>query len=586
MANAGLIRIIIGLLQGAIIYALFEALQRGVWPATDRALFGACLAAAIFAPLVAVSACTIVRPRQLGGWTLAVAAISAGVAWYAVFRDAGPSGAMNAVPPPPMWLALSAGLFVAHSLFVAGAADRRWIARYTTYFDVSWKFGVQAALSVAFAGAFWALLWLGSELFRLIKIEAIYWTIQKNWFWIPATTLALTYALHVTDVRVGIVRGVRTLSCTLLSWLLPLMTLLAVGFVVALPFTSLEPLWATRRAASILLFASASLIFLINAAYQDGLRATDESPDTRDLPAILRIAMCAAATAIVPLTLLAGYAISLRVRQYGWTPERIVASAAAIVTACYAGGYFVATLRGPRRLAGMERTNIATAFIILAVLAALFTPIADPARVSVADQVARLKDGRTPPDRFDYAFLRFEAGRFGTDALRRLSEQEPGSTAATKSADWLAKTSRYPTRRSLASMTAADRANNIRLVRPADRAIPQAFLDVDWNEMTRFYLLPSCLLSRQIPCDAMFVDVNGDGAPEIILVPESSQRVAVFADGAQGWSYLGELSNATCPGVRAALLAGNFELVAPSVQDLTVQGQRLHLNAETNCPNR
>ena len=123
---------------------------------------------------------------------------------------------------------------------MAGAVDRRLIARYPTYFDVSWKYGVQIVLVGLFTGAFWLLLWLGAALFALIKIDFLSTLLQKPWFSVPATTLAFAAAIHVTDVRVGIVRGARTLSCNLLSWLLPLMVLIAVGFVATLPFTGLE----------------------------------------------------------------------------------------------------------------------------------------------------------------------------------------------------------------------------------------------------------------------------------------------------------------------------------------------------------
>ena len=74
--------------------------------------------------------------------------------------------------------------------------------------------------------------------------------------------LAFTCAIHVTDVRAGIVRGARTLKLTLLSWLLPIMALIAVTFLATLLFTGLEPLWSTRRATPVLLAAAAALVFL------------------------------------------------------------------------------------------------------------------------------------------------------------------------------------------------------------------------------------------------------------------------------------------------------------------------------------
>ena len=82
-------------------------------------------------------------------------------------------------------------------------------------------------LSALFVGVFWGVLWLGAALFNLIGIDAIEKLIEHRWFWIPATTLSLSVAIHLTDVRAGLVRGTRTLVLVLLSWLLPLMTITA-----------------------------------------------------------------------------------------------------------------------------------------------------------------------------------------------------------------------------------------------------------------------------------------------------------------------------------------------------------------------
>ncbi len=41
----------------------------------------------------------------------------------------------------------------------------------------------------------------GSSAVHLIKISLLSDLIQKRWFAIPVTTLALAYSLHVTDVR-------------------------------------------------------------------------------------------------------------------------------------------------------------------------------------------------------------------------------------------------------------------------------------------------------------------------------------------------------------------------------------------------
>src|SRR5262249_25527016 len=160
--------------------------------------------------------------------------------------------------------------FIAHALILGANADRRLVAKYSTHFDIAWKMAVQLALGGAFVGAFWALLWLGAGLFALIKLEFFRKLIEHPWFAIPITALVAASALHLTDIRPVLVRGVRTLALTLLSWLLPVISLIVTGFLVSLPFTGLAPLWSFGHASALLLVAAAALIVLINAAYQDG----------------------------------------------------------------------------------------------------------------------------------------------------------------------------------------------------------------------------------------------------------------------------------------------------------------------------
>jgi hypothetical protein len=97
--------------------------------------------------------------------------------------------------------------------------------------------GVQLALSIGFAGAFWLLLFLGAALFKVIGLTFLGDLIQKTWFAFPLTGLAFATAVQLTDVRDGLIRGVRAVALMLLSWLLLVMTVLAAGFLAALPFT-------------------------------------------------------------------------------------------------------------------------------------------------------------------------------------------------------------------------------------------------------------------------------------------------------------------------------------------------------------
>ena len=122
-----------------------------------------------------------------------------------------------------------AGLFIAQAPDHGGRCEHRIIARYDAYFDAAWKLGVQLALAALFVGVFWGVLWLGAGLFDLIELSFLSTLLQKAWFAIPASALATAAALHLTDERARLVAGIRAVALVLLSWLLPLMALLAIG---------------------------------------------------------------------------------------------------------------------------------------------------------------------------------------------------------------------------------------------------------------------------------------------------------------------------------------------------------------------
>ena len=563
--RAGLIRLAIGELQAACLFVLHRSWEaRDGWAHSYPALFWSLIAVSALPPLVALSGVTSLRGRTLAIWMSGAALFCAGVAAYDIWRQA-PAGLAPLILSPQAILAMLAAVFIAHHLVMGADQARRRIAPYSLYFDIAWKDAVQLALSALFVGVFWLILLLGASLFKLIGIEGFQALIQKDWFIYPATALVFAGAVHITDVRVSLIRGVRTVGLALLAWLMPLMALIAVGFLAALPFTGLKPLWDTRSAATVLLAAAAALIVLINAAYQDG------AADNR-VPRILAWAGRGAALVIGPMIALAGYAVALRVAQYGWTPDRIVALACVLVGACYALGYLAAALRRGDWLKLLERTNVVTAFVALAVIAALFSPLLDPGRISTASQVHRLETGRTPMARFDFNFLRFDAGRFGFAALTRLTHsQTPAIADAARGA--LARSSPH------APPTIGPEARAARITAyPAGRAVPRSLFTQAWKDRTP---TGGCL-SSEPKCDAYFVDLDGDGREEVVL--GSTTQLWVYRLGDDGvWVELGTISGFDCTLI-PALRRGEGKAAPNPWRDLEVAGRRLHLNLWERAP--
>jgi hypothetical protein len=421
------------------------------------------------------------------------------------------------------------------------------MASYPVHFDIAWKLGVQVALAIAFVAAFWLVLWLGAALFKLIKLDFFEQLIEHRWFAIPATALASAASLHLSDVRAGLVRGVRTLALVLLSWLLPLMALIAAGFLIGLIFTGLAPLWATRHASQLLLVAAGALVVLINAAYQDGHA-------DRKAPPFFSLAIRLASVLLVPIVAIAIYAIWLRVAQYGLTVDRIAGAACAFVAASYAAGYALGAVSGSQRL--IEGWNFLTALLILAVLGALLSPLADPARISVASQLARLNSGKVPQARFDLSYLRWQGGRFGHQALARLAKERPALRE--EIAQLVSAKSVY----SSAATPVAKVERDIK-VWPKGATLPKGFVASARKNSEGKYWLPLNCLDYANSCDAVLLDFDGDGVDEVLLGADVN-RAIYHKDSDGQWRGVATLPMPmNCERVEKALRSGKVKWVAP-----------------------
>lgn len=556
-------RLAIGLLQGLALYLLYRANDGHGWPANVPLVFAPLAMVMLFVPLLVTQTLGSIRLRSLIAWTLAAVAFCALLGCYDRFRASiivitSPD---DILPNFSTFFFGFSALFIAQSLIAASDHDRRVIANYDSYFDSSWKIGVQLALAAVFVGVFWGVLWLGAVLFGLIRLEFVERLIEHDWFAIPATTLATAAAIHLTDVRAKLVAGIRNVVLTMLAWLLPLLTIIAVGFLLSLFVTGLQPLWQTRQATSGMLVACAALVVLINAAYQNGA-------DMR--PAVLRYAEAIAAFALVPLVALSVYAVSLRVDQYGWTVDRIASAACLFVAACYAVGYAIGaavSLRGGVWMQTVQRVNMFTSFAVLALVLAVFSPIADPTRLSVNSQVARLEAGKISPAKFDFDYLHNTGVRFGDAALKRLARSSNADIRAGAQHQLDAQKPSPPPPKNY------DMATNF-TVYPSGAHLPPEFLKRNWSKVTSNAGIPTCLTIAQQKCEAIMADLDGDGADEIIVIngEEPMWWGTVFKKDASGWDAIAYMPTPHCKGDLKALEAGTYKLAAPPTtwRDITI----------------
>ncbi len=565
----GLVRVAVGFGQGLALYGL------SVWDkhfgqnlavsAFYEALFMICL----FLPVATLGGVNRIKIPTLRIWLPAAAAVLALLGAYDALTEV--RLAHQHMPQPLLVVMTGVGLFIAHELVAAADAERRWFAAYDRYFDGAWKDGVRLALSVLFVGALWVLLALGAALFDLIGIKLVGQVIGKPWFAFPATATFFAIAVHLTDVRAGLVRGIRTVALTLLSWLSPVMALIGVGFLLALPFTGLAPLWATKSAAGILLGAAAALIILTNATYQDG--------EGRDHPPLaLRWTARVTGLLILPLVLIAAYGLAIRIGQHGLTPDRVVGAACVLVGLCYGGGYAAAAAWPKGWMVPVERTNLIAAHLVLAVLLAIFSPIADPSRLSVSDQIHRLDAGKVSPKDFDYRFLKFDSGRTGTKALAALAARK-GDARALDIAERARMAQKDDNRFGPKALPQAERAGVMPVM--GGGTLPEAFIRQSWKSDED----PFSDCGRDTgDCRAAIRDLDGDGQAEIAVFAYGGPR-GLYGLSNGAWVKLGDLAGQTC-GLDDGLKAGQVALAPPerAMQDLLIGKVRLRLAPKGACP--
>ena len=113
----------------------------------------------------------------------------------------------------------------------------------------------------------------------------------------------------------------------------------------------------------------------------------------------------------------------------------------------------------------------------------------------------------------------FEGARYGLDALKRLKTSAEGKDAAVirASAERALGTS-YSGEDVAAATTPARRAINI-AVHASGRTLPASFLDQNWAVVgNERWPLPRCLTRFDAQCEAVLLDLNGDGHDEVALL--------------------------------------------------------------------
>ena len=433
------------------------------------------------------------------------------------------------------------------------------------------------AIAAFVTWSFWAVILLWSELFKLIEVTFFNDVFTHKAFLFMGLSVVFGYGVALGREWEKLTATARNMVLTVLKALLPLLAVIALLFLVSLPFTGLQPLWDTRHASATLLALIALTVLLFNGAYQDGAEGPPYSSWIRHL--------VEAALVVIPVyAAITFYALYLRIGQYGLTFGRFYAILFTLGGMLCGLGYAVSVFR--KRSHWMETAhsvNVAMALVVVVCAILVHTPVLDPLRWSARSQFNRLAGGEVDATDFDYGYLRFQLGHVGFDklaALEALTDHPHADVIservrATRNAESYSDVRPQPE-----SLVSASDISPL----DASTSLPDSLVRYVITRLTQ-YQADECDANGD--CTMFAADFDSDSDPEYVLVLSGDQRYQMLAfdrDENGSWFQVGHLrpfDNEVRLPLRAELL-DTLRLIGPTSEvqqyrDLVIGGLKLRV---------
>ncbi len=433
--------------------------------------------------------------------------------------------------------------FAEHRLKLAS-----WSRDYALLCAVAWRNAFKLASAGLFVGIFWILLGLWAGLFKVLGVGFFTDLFTSRHFAYPVTAIAFGLGLSLYSAKEEALLGLYRATLNLLGWLLPLVSGIILLFLLMLPVKGVALLWKTGYATALMLSLQGLMVFLFNAAWQDGVHGIK-------FPGWIRKLVTPALLALPVLSLLCVYSLWLRVDQYGWTADRVWAAILIGLLAVYAIGYALSVLRLKSEwMQAASKVNIYAAWTTVLVLLSTATPVLDPARISVSSQLDKLLSQQVDVQSFDFEYLRFGGGLHGQRALKHLTAltgHPQAEAIQEKSRASLEATHRTYGRRMHVTRDRATWERKLEVYQQG-KSLTTEFVDFLWQltEGDKFWI--DCLRNQQ-SCTVLLVDLNRDGQDEVVIL--GSYNSNVFTQMGGQWQSAGfmrhrQASGNSEPGIR------------------------------------
>lgn len=557
--------IFIGLLQGTLCYLLMTYLA----PHNDGWLFyGMPATIAITSALLL----TVVSFKQRALWYwmalifVVVLAMSVWLKWQVEDSD--------------KWRQHEVFMFYGWRLLLMAMLALPWIqyslhvsreqARYPHFYRQLWLNALTLLIVFVANGLFWLVLLLWSEMFKLVGIP-FFSTLffDTDWFGYVAFGLITALAVVLARTQSRLVTAVQKLLTFIATGLLPLVALLALMFILTLPFTGLEAI--SQRVSAAGLMSTLTLLLLL-------LMAIVREPQKEALPypgALRYLIKCSLIVAPIYM-LIAGWSLWVRIQQYGWTPERLYGVLVVMVLLVWSFGYLASILRRGRNPLELQGPVIlGVSLLALGLLVLLSSPVIDAWRISVNSHMGLYHSGKIKPDQVSLYMLD-HSGKPGRAALEALQKDVAFNQDSKRRRDLnsLLQGRRDPVK----ELSATQLVSKV-VMAPGSQKPDDAF----WAFVkTQGYRITSC--AEQNACVLVSQDLNADGHPEQVLYAFGDGESLVFGMQKNKWDLLAvaRLPEGFTKDKLLQAVANQQLGSAPRIwRDITIDGKRLPMTYYT-----
>jgi hypothetical protein len=405
----------LALFQGLGLLALDRAVALDVWPASEAFWLYPLYSVVLAGPLMLLLACcrgSVARTLKIvSPFIVVAAALAAYTGWQSE-----PHEVISTYTLVPAFV-LTMGIACFKAVMYVQHFRHYNRLSYATLFLFSWRNFLVVGLALLSVLIFWGILMLWAALFKSIGIGFFDELFDNDWFLYPVLGLVNGIAITVFRNLTSVIDVIAGVLQALIKYLLPVLVVVSVTFLAALPFTGLEVLWNTGSGSLRILWLQALTLFFVNAVYQDETR---ESPYS---PALHRFVYVG--VAVLPVySVIAFYGLYLRVLQHGWTVERGWGMLIWLLLAMFAIGYLWGIVRHRDGwIQTLSRVNIAMGLVVMVFMLLMNSPLLDLRKVALHSQLARLERGDIDLQALDIGYIREHLARPGYLALQSLKDE-------------------------------------------------------------------------------------------------------------------------------------------------------------------